>query len=332
MDKNENRKYLAIAFIAILIIVVTVSTIGILALKEKPDILQGQVEATEIKISGKLSGRIENFFVEEGQYVSRGDTLVLINSPEFEAKYHQANAMENVAFFQNQKVQDGTRKEIIATYYEAWLKSKSDLQLAETTNKRIQALYKDSVVTSQRKDETEALYRAAVAGERAAYQQYKMVLDGAQAQDRESSKSLVSAARSTVTEVEAFLEDARLIAPESGQIAVIYPKRGELVAPGTPIMSLVVLEDAHAVLNVREDNMPYFKIGGRFSADIPAIDKKGVEFQIYYISPLGSYATWKSTKQVGSYDMRTFEIKAKPIEHVADLRPGMSVLVTLDKK
>lgn len=329
---SGSKKSVAIAFVGILAVVAVISTVGILALKDKPEILQGQVEATEIKISGKLSGRIDNFFVQEGQFVNKGDTLVQINSPEFEARYNQASAMGDVAVLENQKVQEGNRKEIIASAHEAWVKSQSDLQLATTTYNRIKALYKDSVVTSQRKDEAEATYKAAVAGEKVAYQQYKLVVDGARIQDKESSKSLVSAAKSSVQEVEVFLRDARLVAPESGQIAVIYPKRGELVALGTPIMSLVVLDDAYAVLNVREDNMPYFKMGGRFKGDVPALDKKNIEFEIYYISPLGSYATWKSTKQVGSYDMRTFQIKAKPVEPVTDLRPGMSILVTLNKK
>lgn len=327
MDKN--RKYLAIAFIVVLVLVIVVSTIGILSLSNKPEILQGQVEATEIRISGKLPGRIDQFMVKEGQNVKKGDTLVLINSPEVWAKYDQVNAMENIAVFENQKVEEGTRKQITASFYELWTKSKSDLELAKTTYNRIVALYKDSVVTSQRKDEVEAIYKAAVANERAAYQQYQMAQEGARKQDKESSKSLVTAAKSTVNEVEALLKDARLIAPESGQIAVIYPKQGELVAPGAPIMSLVVLEDAHTVLNVREDLMSRFKIGGKFKGDVPAINQTDIDFEIYYISPLGSYATWKSTKQVGSYDMRTFEIKARPVQEVPDLRPGMSVLVRI---
>lgn len=327
MDKN--KKYLAIAFVVVLILVVIVSTVGILALGNKPEILQGQVEATEIRISGKLPGRIDEFMVKEGQNVKKGDTLVLINSPEIWAKYDQVSAMENIAVFENQKVEEGTRKQITASFYELWTKSKSDLELAKTTYNRIVALYKDSVVTSQRKDEVEAIYKAAIANEKAAYQQYQMALEGARKQDKESSKSLVTAAKSTVDEVEALLQDARLTAPESGQIAVIYPKRGELVAPGAPIMSLVVLEDAHTVLNVREDLMPRFKIGGHFKGNVPAINQKDIDFEIYYISPLGSYATWKSTKQVGSYDMKTFEIKAKPVQSVPDLRPGMSVLVNV---
>lgn len=328
---SNNKKYIAIAFVVILLLVVIISTIGIIGMGNKPEILQGQIESTEIRISGKIPGRIDNFYVKEGQNVSKGDTLVVINSPEFWAKYDQVNSLGNVAVYENQKIEEGTRKQIVETVRQLWNKTKSDLDLAKTTYNRINTLHKDSVVTTQRKDEAEALYKAAQAAERAAYQEYQMALDGARKQDKESSKSLVDAAKSTIQEISILLEDTKLIAPESGQISVIYPKRGELIGPGTPIMSLVVLEDAHVVLNVREDLMPNFTIGGKFKGDVPSVGGKDIEFEIYYISPLGSYATWKSTKQVGSYDMRTFEIKARPTQKVGDLRPGMSVLVNIDK-
>ena len=178
MDKT--KKYLTISFIVVLIAVIIISAVGMLLLKKKPVILQGQIEATEIRISGKLPGRIDTFLVKEGQNVKAGDTLVVINSPEAQAKYQQVNALEDIAKYQHQKIDDGTRKQIIATVEQLWNKAKSDLQLAKTTYDRIQALYKDSVVTSQRKDEVEALYNAAVANERACHSQYQMALDGAQ--------------------------------------------------------------------------------------------------------------------------------------------------------
>ena len=260
-----------------------------------------------------------------------GDTLVVINSPEAWAKFQQVNALEDIAKFQNKKIDDGTRRQIVRSVEELWNKSKSDLQLATVTYDRIQALYKDSVVTSQRKDEVEAMYKAAVAAERAAHQQVLLVKDGAQKEDKESARSLVDAARGTVNEVQALLMDARLTAPEDGQISTIYPKRGELVGAGTPIMSLVVLDDCHVVLNVREDYMPYFRMNENFMGDIPALDVKNKAFKINYISPLGSFATWRSTKQTGTYDMKTFEIHALPVEPMEGLRPGMSVLVNLDE-
>ena len=312
---NINNKTISITFIVILIVTVVVSIIGMLLMSRQPMVLQGQIEATEIRISGKLPGRIDSFLVEEGEWVKAGDTLVVINSPTIEAKYRQVNALEQVAQEQNKKIDAGTRRQIIATARQLWNKTQSDLTLAQTTYQRVLTLYKDSVVTEQRKDEVEAMYKAAQAAERAAYQQYQMAVDGAQSEDRAAARSLVDAARSTVDEVSALLVDSKLIAPED-------------VAPGTPIMNLIVMNDVHAVLNIREDLMPQFKIGGTFKADVPALDKKDIEFRIYYISPLGSFATWKSTKQTGSYDMQTFEIHARPVQAVEGLRPGMSVLLT----
>ncbi len=328
---EKEKKQLGIAFVVILVIIVIVSAIGIIAMSGKPIVLQGQIEADEIRISGKLPGRIDTFLVSEGQNVRMGDTLVVINSPEAWAKLQQVNALEDIAKFQNKKLDDGTRSQIVRSVEELWNKAKSDLQLAQVTYDRIRALYKDSVVTSQRKDEVEAMYKAALAAERAAHQQYLLVKDGAQKEDKESARSLVDAARGTVDQVQALLVDAHLTAPEDGQIATIYPQRGELVGAGTPIMSLVVLSDCHVVLNVREDYMRFFRMNETFVGRIPALATGDVWFRINYISPLGSFATWRSTKQTGTYDMKTFEIHALPVEPVAGLRPGMSVLVNLNE-
>ena len=318
------------AFVIGLVAIVVISLIGILTMSRSHVVLQGQIEATEIRISGKLPGRVDTFFVAEGQAVKRGDTLVGISSPEAWAKLQQANAMENVAKFQNEKIDEGTRLQIIRTAEELWNKSKTDLQLAKSTFQRIQALYKDSVVSAQRYDEVEALYQSAIAAERAAHQQYLLAKAGAQKQDKESARSLVDAAKGTVSEVQSVLQDAWLTAPANGEIATIYVQCGELVGTGTPIMNLVVLQDCHVVLNVREDYLSNFQMGQAFVGKVPALGHKEIVFQVNYISPLGSFATWKSTDN-NSYDMRTFEIHALPVESVNGLRPGMSVLVEMEK-
>ena len=320
------NKLLARAFVISLMVIVIISIIGIITMSRTHIVLQGQIEATEIRISGKLPGRVDTFFVAEGQMVNRGDTLVRINSPEAQAKLQQASAMENVAKYQNDKIDEGTRSQIVRTAEELWHKSQSDLQLAKTTFRRIQVLYKDSVVSAQRYDEAEALYKATIATERAAYQQYLLAKDGAQKQDRESARSLVDAAQGTVNEVQSVLQDAWLTAPMNGEIATIYTQIGELVGTGTPIMNLVILDDCHVVLNIREDYLPNFGMNQTFVGKVPAIGGKEVLFKVNYISPLGSFATWKSTESKG-YDMRTFEIHALPMEKIPGLRPGMSVLV-----
>ena len=272
---EKQKKSIAIAFVVVVVVAAVISFVGIMALSNQPVVLQGEIEAKQIRISGKLPGRIDSFLVSEGSNVLKGDTLVIISSPEAWAKYTQVNALENVAKYQNKKIDSGTRVQIIRSAQEMWNKAKSDLALAKITYSRIQNLYNDGVVTSQRKDEVEAMYKAALAAERATYQQYNLAMTGAQIEDKESAKSLVNAAKGGVEEVQAVLDDSHLTAPADGQISSIYPEVGELVGAGTPIMNLVVLSDCHAVLNVREDYMPSFKMGGTFIADIPALDVSG---------------------------------------------------------
>ena len=326
---NINKQILSKAFVIGLVAIVVISLIGIIGMSRSRVVLQGQIEATEIRISGKLPGRVDTFLVSEGQRVKRGDTLVGISSPEAHAKLQQASAMESVAKYQNEKIDEGTRLQIIRTAEELWNKSKTDLQLAETTYRRIRALYQDSVVSAQRYDEAEALYKVAIAAERASHQQYLLAKAGAQKQDKESARSLVDAAQGTVNEVQSVLRDAWLTAPTNGEIATIYAQCGELVGTGTPIMNLVVLDDCHVVMNVREDYLPHFPMGETFTGKVPALGDKPMAFRVNYISPLGSFATWKSSDKGTPYDLRTFEIHALPTERVDGLRPGMSVVVEL---
>lgn len=326
---NPRNKQLLITLLFLLVVLAGVSIAGMLFYKQHPLLLQGQMEATEIKISGKLPGRIDRFYTQEGATVRQGDTLVLINSPEVQAMLQSASAMEEVAKFQNRKVDAGTRNQIIEALKEAWLAAKANAELARTTDERIRRLYQDSVATPQKRDEAAALAKAARAAEQAAYYQYQLALSGAQPEDKESAKALVSAAQGQVNQVNALLSDSRLTAPANGEISAIYPTQGELVMPGAPIMNLVVLDSCYVVLNVREDLLPGFRMGERFYGKVPAIGNQSVLFEIFYISPLGSFATWRSTKQTGSYDVVTFQIKARPVSNLPPLRPGMSVLVEL---
>ena len=324
-----NRKTLSIAFIVLLSAVVVITLIGQLTARKPPIILQGQVEATEIRISGKLLGRIDSLLVREGDAVNAGDTLVVINSPIVEAQYRKTEALHRATQEENRKVDHGTRRELVASAYQVWQAAKSQATLAEKTYERIQLLYADSVVPRQRYDEAEAAMLTARATERSTYEQYRLAQEGLQREDREASRNLVEASASSVDEVSALLVDARLTAPADGHIAGIYPKRGELVAPGAPIMTLVTLDDAYVVFNVREDLMPHIRMGKQFAVSVPALARTDVPMTVYYISPLGSFATWKSTKEVGSYDMRTFEIRMRPEHRVEGLRPGMTVLLEL---
>ena len=325
------RNYLAWAFAAIIVIMIATFVIIHLTAREPSITLQGEAEATEIRISGKVLGRIDTFLVKEGDTVHRGDTLVIINSPIVEAQYRKSEALHQAAQEESRKVDAGTRRQLIASAYEVWQSAQSQALLAAKTYDRIYILYNDSVVPRQRFDEAEAALHSAQAAERAAHEQYLMAVEGARHEDRVASRRIAEAAAGSVAEVAALLADGYLTAPADGQIASIFPKQGELVAPGAAIMNLVVLTDSYIVFNIREDLMPHFSMDKRFLVSIPALGKNDVEVQVYYISPLGSFATWQSTKEVGSYDMRTFEVKMRPTAPVEGLRPGMTTILNLQR-
>ena len=321
-----------ISFSAILLILLSTSTIGILLYKDDEILIQGQIESIDITISGTLPGRIEKIYVDEGEYVKEGDTLVAISSPQAEAKYNQAKALESASLAQNEKIDAGTRIQLIKITKEIWNKAKADLNLATLTRDRMNKLYDENVISIQRKDEIEALYQSALSEERSAYYQYEMAISGSQDEDKATSYSIVMAAQGTVDEITSVLKDGILTSPVNGEVGVKYLNESELIGVGTPVMNIVMIDKCYLVVNIREDLMPLFKMGNIIHADIPAIDKKKVAFKINYISPMGSFATWKSTKEKGSYDLKTFQIHAFPIDTIYNLRPGMSALLHITKK
>ena len=322
-------KILLISFIVILLTILTLSILGILLMKDKEIVLQGQIEAEEYNISGLLPGRIDKIYVKKGEMVNKGDTLVHIVSQEVIAEYEAQKALENAASLQSDKIDAGSRKELISITKELWDGTKADLKLAKTTYNRIKALYEDNIVSKQRLDEAEAIYKSALAAERAAYYQYQIASEGAQEQDKESARAMAVAAQNNSEVVKALLNDAKLTAPISGEVATISLNEGELTSIGTSIMTILDIDNPYLVLNVREDLLPHFKMGETILCYIPALGLKEVPFIINHISPLGSFATWKATKETGGYDLRTFEIQAVPTTKVYGLRPGMSGLITI---
>ncbi len=322
--KQENA--LIGTLVIVVIAVALLALIGFMFLKPKSQIIEGQAEATSVRISGKLPGRVVEFFVREGQEVKAGDTLVHIHSSVVDAKLYQAEAMKQAAAAQNKKVDAGTRSQIIQSAYDVWQQAIAARNIAEKTYNRMESLFKQDVVSAQKRDEAYAAFTAAKSGESAAHSQYMMAKEGAQSEDKVSSQAIVDAAQGSVMEVEALLQDQYLTAPADGQIDVIYPHEGELVSLGTPIMSLVKLSDKWVTFNVREELLKDLPMGKEIDIMIPALGEKETKAEVYYVRDMGTYAVWRSTKATGEWDSRTFQIKARPSEEIPDLRPGMSII------
>jgi HlyD family secretion protein len=259
--------------------------------------------------------------------VNKGDTLVLIKSPELDAKLMQATSAEDAANAQNQKANKGARAEQIAGAYELWQKAEVGVMLAEKTFTRVQNMYNEGVVPAQKRDEAEAGLQAAVATSKAARSQYDMAINGAEKEDKLAALAMVNRAKGAVSEVESYLSETMLVSPIDGEVSDVFPKQGELVGSGAPIMNIVDLSDIWVVFNIREDLLSKIKIGTEFNATVPALGGKTVKLKVNYIKAMASYATFKATKNNGGFDVKSFEVRAKPVLPVEGLRPGMSLMV-----
>ncbi len=325
--REKKERGLVAGLIALVVIIVLLALIGLFLLRPAPEMIQGQAEATQVRVSGKLPGRVVEFMVEEGAQVKVGDTLVHIHSSLVEAKLLQAEAMENVARSQNKKIDGGTRVEILNSAYDMWQQAQAGLTIAQKTYNRMQSLYEKGVVSEQKRDEAEAAYKAMVATESAARSQYEMAKVGAQSEDKQAAAAMVTAAQGGVAEVESLLDDSYLTAPADGEISDIFPHVGELVSLGAPTMTVFMLYDMWVSFNVREDLLEDLTMGAEVRAVIPALNNREVTLKVFYIRDMGSYAAWRATKVTGQYDAKTFQVKARPVIPVEELRPGMSVLL-----
>ncbi len=325
--KKEKKGSLLLGLAAMLIVVVIVALVGVFALQPEEILITGEAEATEYRVSGKVPGRIELYLFEEGDKVKKGDTLVVINSPEVEAKMAQAQAARAAAEAVNQKAQNGAQQQQITGAYELWQKARAGEEIYRKSYQRVKSLYEKGVVSEQKKDEVEAQYKAAVATTRAAKSQYDMAMAGARDEDKAAAAAQVARVDGIIQEVEAAAAERYLLSPIDGEVSERFPKTGELVGQGSPVMAIVDLDDMWFTFAVREDMLQGITPGTHLNVRIPALGENTYDVVVTYIKAMGSYATWRSTQANGQYDVRTFDVKAKPTTHIPNLRPGMTAIV-----
>ena len=321
---QDNNILLAIfGFVAVVIIV---ALIGFFTLGRDPEVMQGQVEVSEYRVSSKVPGRILEIRVKEGDYVKAGDTLAILDAPEVRAKMEQARSAEDAASAVELKARNGAQKEQIQGAYQVYQQAKAGLEIAEKSYGRVQRLFDQGVLSAQKRDEAFAQYKAMEAQCKAAKSQYDMAVNGARREDKLAAQAQVNRARGAVQEVRSYINETVQTAQMEGEVSAIYPKVGELVGTGSPIMTISLMDDMWGTFNVREDQLNGMQVGTEFSAFVPAFNKD-IKMKVYYMKDQGSYAVWKATKANGQYDLKTFEVKARPTEKLEGLRPGMSLVV-----
>ncbi len=326
MSAKTQHNNILLAILGFVAVVALVALIGFFAFDRDPEMIQGQMEVTEYRVSSKVPGRILELRVKEGDFVRVGDTLAILDAPEVRAKMEQAQGAEAAAAALELKAQNGARQEQIQGAYQVWQQAIAGLDIAKKSYERIQRLFDEGVVSAQKRDEVYAKYKAMEAQEKAAKSQYDMAVNGARREDKLAAQAQVNRARGAVQEVNSYINETVQTAQMEGEVSSIYPKVGELVGTGSPIMSVSVMSDMWGTFNVREDQLEGLAVGSTFEAFVPAFNKT-IKMKVYYMKDQGSYAVWKATKANGQYDLKTFEVKARPVDKLEGLRPGMSLIL-----
>ena len=326
MENKAQKNSIILAILGFTGVVVIAGLIGYLTIGKSDDVIQGEIEVSEYRVSSKVPGRILELRVKEGDYVHVGDTLAILDAPEVEAKKAQAQSAEEAASAMKLMADNGARQQQIQGAYEVWQQAKAGLDIAKKTYERVQRLFNEGVMSAQKRDEALAQYKAYEAQEKAAKSQYDMAKEGARKEERMAAAAQVNRAKGAVQEVSSYINETVQVAQIEGEVSDIYPKVGELVGTGSPIMSISIMSDVWGTFNVREDQLNGLKIGSEFTAFSPAF-KKNVKMKVYYIKDQGSYAVWKATKSNGQYDLKTFEVKARPVTKMEGLRPGMTLVM-----
>lgn len=326
MSEKKQHKNIIITAACTTLVVAVVAVIGAMSIKQEPETIQGQVEVSEYRVSSKVPGRILEIRVKEGDYVNVGDTLAILDAPEVRAKMTQAQSAENAAAAMDEMANNGARQEQVRGAFAVLQQAKAGLEIAQKSYNRVQRLYDEGVMTAQKRDEAFANYKALEAQVKAAQSQYDMARNGARSEEKKAAAAQVNRAKGAVAEVNSYIHETMQIAQMAGEVSDVYPKVGELVGTGSPIMSVSLMNDIWGTFNVREDQLNGMKVGSLVTAFVPAF-KKEIRMKVYYIKDQGSYAVWKATKSNGQYDLKTFEVKARPMDKLEGLRPGMSLIL-----
>jgi len=323
-DKTQHNNIL-LAVVALVATVVLVGMIGFFTLGKSEEIIQGEVEVEEFRVASKLPGRVVEIRVKEGDFVHVGDTLAILEVPEATAQEKVAEATKGAASAISSLTKDGAREETIQAAYQMYQAAQAAADVTKSTYQRVQNLFDEGVVSAQKRDEAFAAYKAAEAQVNAAKSQYEMAKNGARSQEKEAAQKQVDAAQGAVELIQSVIKETVQVATVEGEVSAIYPKVGELVGLGSPIMSISIMHEMWGIFNVREDQLQGMKVGDTFKAFLPAFNKD-IELKITNIKDQGSYAAWKATKTNGQYDLKSFEVKAEPTKPFEGLRPGMTLI------
>src|SRR6266851_5760922 len=314
-EKNTRTATRAPSIIVGIVAAVVVALSVFYLLRPEPLLVQGEVDATRLDIAARVDGRVKEIPVNRGQNVTAGAVLVQIDNPETLAKHEQMRAAMAVAEAQLANVLVGTRAEVIAARKAELERAQAALVLAQKTFDRTHTLTEQGNAPQARLDQmTDALHESERAVDQAK-SAYDQAVNGYTKEERAIARTNVEKANADIQSIQSIIDQLQVYAPVASQVYQRNVEPGEYVSPGVPLVTLI---------DLAEDLVKGLKVGDRFDVHTPALADRRVTVEIKLVATKGEYASWRATRASGDFDLRTFSIRAYPVQPVPELRPGMS--------
>jgi HlyD family secretion protein len=290
-------------------------------------VVQGEVQATEIKVVPKVVGRVQALHVCKGDKVRKGQLLVSLEDQDLQANLEQARAEMELAKEHNRIVRAACVEDICALS-NWWVKAKAVAEHAEQTVNRSRTLHAAKVSSLQELQDSERNLDWARSSERAAKASFDLAVAVFGNEGKLAAAANHEQATRTLAELEALVAELALTSPIDGEVQGRIVGQGELVTPDLPVVSIVDPQDVWVRFNLPEDLLSNIRLGTTLRVRVPALGNQEVPVKVNYISANGGFVTRRAAKGNGGSDLRTFVVRAVPVQVTAGLRSGMSALLT----
>jgi HlyD family secretion protein len=299
----------------------------------KHKILEGKIEREQLSVTTKIPGRVEKILVTEGQWVHKGDTLMILEIPEVDAKSLQAKGALEAAQAQYEMAVKGATDGQIKQLRAKVDGLKEQYEFAHKSLDRMHNLLADSLVSQQKYDEVYVKYQGAKNQYLAAQAELADVEKGARMEQQKMALGQKERALGAVSEVNAAAQERYVIAPQDMSIETINLKVGELALAGYSLASGYIADATFFRITVPESRMKDFSKGAIKTLQIPYLDHKRIQARVETIKALSSYASISTAYPDFEQQEAVFEIKLKAVhtEETKDLLTKASFIVEDNK-
>ena len=275
--------------------------------------LEGKIERDQIAVTTKIPGKIQKILVEAGQNVHKGDTLVILELPEVDAKAIQAEGALSAAQAQYEMAvkgaTDGQMKQLHAKV--DGLKEQYDF--AQKSLDRMNNLLRDSLISQQKYDEVYAKYQGAKNQYLAGQAELADVQHGARIEQQRMALGQKERALGAVDEVNVAAKERYILAPQDMSIENINLQVGELAMAGYSLVSGYINDGTFFRVTIPESKIKDFVKGQNKTLIIPYLENKEVQAKVETIKPLSSYANISTAYPDFEEQETLFEVHLKPV-------------------